>query len=157
MIIFRKSERGIQMGLTEMASGNSIWRGMDYYKQNKVLSWHVSGEGMYDGTVEGSEGRIYNVHVDKFHPKRSTCDCAFAEGRKVVCKHMIAVYFTAEPDAADALLRQAEEWEQDEEERERQHKAQLLKEIKSLTKLELQARLYDALLELEEIRKNFWH
>lgn len=27
------------MGLIEIASGKSIWRGMDYYNNKKVVSW----------------------------------------------------------------------------------------------------------------------
>lgn len=30
------------MGLVEIASGNSVWRGMDYYKNHKVVSWKKS-------------------------------------------------------------------------------------------------------------------
>ena len=28
------------MGLIEVASGNSVWRGMDYYNDKKVDSWN---------------------------------------------------------------------------------------------------------------------
>ena len=31
------------MGLIEIASGNSVWRGMDYYENHKVVSWNKSG------------------------------------------------------------------------------------------------------------------
>ena len=27
------------MGLIEVASGNSVWRGLDYYNDKKVESW----------------------------------------------------------------------------------------------------------------------
>lgn len=30
------------MGLLEIASGQSVWRGMDYYDDKKVLSWKCS-------------------------------------------------------------------------------------------------------------------
>ena len=86
------------MGLIETASGNSVWRGMDYYKNHKVISWNRSGNATYDGVVSGSEGKTYNVHIDTVHPRKSVCNCAFAAGRRVVCKHMIALYFTAEPE-----------------------------------------------------------
>jgi hypothetical protein len=29
----------IYMELIEIASGNSVWRGMDYYKEKKVVYW----------------------------------------------------------------------------------------------------------------------
>jgi len=85
------------MGLIEIASSNSVWRGMDYYENKKVISWNKSGDDIYDGIVSGSKGNSYAVHIDKAHPRRSVCNCPFADGRRVVCKHMIALYFTAEP------------------------------------------------------------
>ena len=88
------------MGLIEMASGSSVWRGMDYYERKMVCSWKKSGEEAYDGVVSGSEGNKYSVHIDKVHPRKSSCNCPFAEGRRVICKHMIALLFTAEPKTA---------------------------------------------------------
>lgn len=32
--------KGSYMGLIEIASGDSIWRGMDYYEHHKVVSWN---------------------------------------------------------------------------------------------------------------------
>lgn len=144
------------MGLIELASGNSVWRGMDYYENKKVISWNKSGDDTYDGIVSGSEGNSYTVHIDKVRPRRSVCSCPFADGRRVVCKHMIALYFTAEPKAAKDFQRQVEEWEREEEEREKQHYIELRKYVNSLSKAELQERLYDALIELEDIRNNYW-
>ena len=144
------------MGLIEIASGNSVWRGMDYYENHKVVSWNKSGNSTYEGVVSGSNGDSYNVYIDKLHPRKSICNCAFAKGRRVVCKHMIALYFTAEPEAAQNFLKQAEQWEHDEEERVKQHYEDLQKYVKSLSKAELQERLYNALIELEERRNRYW-
>lgn len=144
------------MGLIETASGNSVWRGMDYYENKKVVSFKKLDDGIYAGVVSGSEGRAYNVHVETMHPRKSVCNCPFAEGRRVVCKHMIALYFTAEPKAAGDFLKQVEEWEKEEEEQERQHYVELRRYVNSLTKAELQDRLYDALVELEDIHDRYW-
>ena len=143
------------MGLIETASANSVWRGMDYYEAKKVISWEKTGTFAYDGVVSGSEGNKYIVHIETNHPRRSTCNCPFAEGRRVVCKHMIALYFTAVPNAADDFLRQVEKWEAEEQEREKQHYEDLRKYVNQLSKAELRERLYDALVELEE-RDNYW-
>ena len=143
------------MGLIETASANSVWRGMDYYEAKKVISWERTGTFAYDGVVSGSEGNKYTVHIETNHPRRSTCNCPFAEGRRVVCKHMIALYFTAVPNAADDYLRQVEEWEAEEQEREKQHYEDLRKYVNQLSKAELRERLYDALVELAE-RDNYW-
>ena len=55
---------------------------------------------------------VKTIHIQYIlikHPRKSKCNCPFAEGRRVVCKHMIALYFTIEPQAAEGILRQAEE------------------------------------------------
>ncbi len=139
-----------------MASGSSVWRGMDYYERKMVCSWKKSGEEAYDGVVSGSEGNKYSVHIDKVHPRKSSCNCPFAEGRRVICKHMIALLFTAEPKTAEDFLRQVEKWEQEEKERERLHYKELREYVNSLSKKELQERLYEALVELEDIRNRYW-
>ena len=144
------------MGLIEMASDNSVWRGMDYYERKMVCSWKKSGEEAYDGVVSGSEGNKYSVHIDKVHPRKSSCNCPFAEGRRVICKHMIALLFTAEPKTAEDFLRQVEKWEQEEKERERLHYKELREYVNSLSKKELQERLYEALVELVDIRNRYW-
>lgn len=143
------------MGLIEIASGNSVWRGMDYYNNKKVVSWDSSEAGVYDGKVSGSGNNTYTVHIDTIHPRKSVCNCPFADGRRVVCKHMIALYFTAEPKAAEDFLKEVEKWEAEEEVREQQHYEDMKEYVESLSKTELQERLLEALLELEE-RRNYW-
>ncbi len=144
------------MGLVEIASGNSVWRGMDYYENKKVISWEKTGADTYDGKVAGSDKNEYIVHIDKAHPRKSTCNCPFADGRRVICKHMIALYFTVEPQAAKDFLKEVEKWEAEEEEREQQHLEDLRKYVKGLTKVELQEQLFQALVQLEEQKKYYW-
>lgn len=144
------------MGLIEMASGKSVWRGMDYYECKKVTSWNEVSYGIYEGIVLGSEGEKYSVYIETMHPKKSVCNCAFADGRRVICKHMIALYFTAEPEAAADFLHQVQEWEKEEEEQEKQHYLELREYVNSLTKAELKERLYEALVELEDARHRNW-
>lgn len=69
---------------------------------------------------------------------------------------MIALYFTAEPQAADAFLKQVEEWEAEEEAEEQERYEDLVKYVKSLSKTELQTQLLNALLELEDRRNRYW-
>ncbi len=69
---------------------------------------------------------------------------------------MIALYFTAEPNVAEDLLKQEEEWEKKEEERERQHYIDLKNYVDGLSKNELRQELYNALVELEDIRNRYW-
>ncbi len=142
------------MGLIEIASGNSVWRGMDYYNSKKVESVEKTSGTTYNGTVKGAE--LYHVHIDLEHPRKSSCTCPFADGRRVICKHMIALYFTAEPKVADDFLKQVEEWEKEEEEEEQLHYDELRDYVNSLSKAELQQLYYDALIELEDRRRNYW-
>lgn len=144
------------MGLIEMASRNSLSRGYEYYQLNKVLSWEDRDNGVYDGKVSGSDDNVYSVHIDTAHPKKSVCDCPFAAGRHVACKHMLALYFTADPKAVDIYLNKVREWEEAAEEMERQHKEEIRGYVNSLTKAELRERLYEALLELEERENYYW-
>ena len=116
----------------------------------------TSGDASYDGQVSGSNKQVYSVHIDKEHPRKSECNCPFAVGRRVICKHMIALYFTAEPNVAEDFLKQAEEWEKEEEERERQHYIDIKNYVNGLSKDELRQELYDALVELEDIRSRYW-
>lgn len=143
------------MGLIEVASGNSVWRGMDYYNDKKVKSWKNAGDGIYEGVVSGSDDTTYMVRINKKHPKKSTCNCPFADGRRVVCKHMIALYFTAEPQAAADFTKEVEKWEAEEELREQEHYEDLKRYVKSLTKVELQEQLLNALVQLEG-RSKYW-
>ena len=42
------------MGLLECASSASVWRGYDYYKQNKVKDLVETAQGVFTADVEGS-------------------------------------------------------------------------------------------------------
>ena len=69
---------------------------------------------------------------------------------------MIALYFTAEPAVVQDFLKQVEEWEKEEEDRELQHLRDLREYVNGLSKAELQKQLYNALVELEETRNRYW-
>ena len=34
------------------------------------------------------------------HPRRSTCTCPLANGKRIICKHIVATFFTAFPEEA---------------------------------------------------------
>lgn len=145
------------MGLIDIASGKSVWRGLDYYERKKVISWERAGTSIYKGRVSGSDGQIYDVEIDKVHPKKSKCNCPFAEGRKVICKHMIALLFTAEPKLAEDFIREVEEYEAEEELREQQRYEELRRYVYSLSKAELQRLYLDALVQQEWEDDRYWY
>ena len=81
---------------------------------------------------------------------KSTCNCQHAEGEKNVCKHKIALFFTAFPKEVDKYIAEIEEYEREEEEREQERYDQIVKHVKSLSKKELRTELINALVEAED-------
>lgn len=107
------------MSILTAASSKSAWRGYEYFMEDKVQFIKKLDGTHFVGAVTGSEAEPYSVTIDIEHPKRSTCDCPFANGLKV-CKHMVAIYFAAFPEEAikfkSAIDRALEEEEQYREE-----------------------------------------
>ena len=147
-LLLAKINRG-RISLAEVARQANISR-QAMFKCAKRLE----EKGYLKFVVDGNNK--YTVHVNKFHPRKSTCNCPFADGRRVVCKHMIALYFTAEPHAATDFMKEVEKWEEEEELREQEHYEDLRQYVKSLSKTELQEQLLDALIQLEERRDYYW-
>ena len=132
------------MSLIDLASGASAWRGYNYYKDGKVLRCLRAEDSRYEGEVSGSSGEVYRVRLDLEHPRSSECICPHAAGKRIVCKHQVALYFTAFPDEAEKYYREVIEAEEEaERERERQEVA-VIERVRKMKKSELQ----DALLEL---------
>ena len=138
------------MSILSIASNASAWRGYEYYKGKMVLSWKQVGEHEFEGEVAGSGNEPYHVMIDTEHPKKSTCNCPHAEGRRIVCKHKVALFFTVFPKEADEYIAEIEEYEREEEEWEQECYDQIVKHVKSLSKEELRNALINALLDEEE-------
>ena len=141
------------MGLLEIASGNSVWRGYDYYEAWKVLSKEKINDNLYCGTVAGSQKTSYEVTIDLKHPKRSICNCPHAEGSRRICKHKVALYFSIFPEAADRIIKEAEEWEAEEERRRQKEYQEIEQYVNSLSKQELRDELLWRLIDEKENRR----
>ena len=141
------------MGLIDIASGNSVWRGYYYYKDGMVLEWEQTGKFVFKGKVKGSEDNLYDVLIDLKHPKKSICDCPHAEGTRRACKHKVALYYTIFPEEAERLLREAKEYEAQEEERWEAECAEIEKYVYSLKKEELREELLWRMIEEREQRR----
>ena len=63
---------------------------------------------------------------------------------------MVALYFTAFPEEAERYIAAVEEYERGEEQRRRERYEELRKYVNSLSKRELQERLYEVLSERME-------
>ena len=143
------------MGLLELASGNSFWRGYDYFKESRVKSYKKIEPNLYEGSVEGGEGAIYSVTIDLDHPKKSQCNCLHAEGNRRICKHKVALYFAVFPETANKAIEDAKAWEAEEERREEKERKEIEKYVYSLSKQELREQLLWRMLD-ERSRRNYW-
>lgn len=123
------------------ASSQSVWRGYYYFKENKVLHYEKVDDKTFHGVVQGSEGKEYDVTIDISKPKRSTCDCAHAEGTRRICKHKCALYFAAFPKKADEFMQMVEEAQEESERRREELDIAVRKYIYSLNKQQLRDEL----------------
>lgn len=134
------------MGLLGCASSESQWRGYNYFLSRKVISFKKFSDTRFHGIVSGSNGAEYQVFIDTEHPRSSTCDCPYANGKSIVCKHMIALFFRAFPLEAkkyyDNIMAYEEEAEKQQEEDERK----LVSYVSGMKKSELQSALLELLL-----------
>ena len=148
------------MKMFELASGSSIWKGMNYHHENRVISWRDWDKNCFQGEVKGSGDQVYHVMIDPAHPRKSTCDCPFADGRRVICKHMIALYLGIFPEKEEQFMNYVEhqnEVYQLELERERiEQQQKIRKYVMSLSKAELREKLIDLMIADMDDRHRFY-
>ena len=143
------------MGLLDLSSNQSFWKGYEYYTQNKVLSCVQTGNGQYTGQVSGSDSTVYDVSIDIIHPKRSICNCPHAEGQRRICKHKVAMYCSLFPEQAEKIIQEAEDYERQEEQRIDELHKEIEKYVNSLSKEELRRELLWRMID-ESDRNNYW-
>lgn len=143
------------MGFIELASYTSAARGYEYFKQNRILYFEKLSDSLYNGIVRGSEGKRYDVYIDLEHPRKSRCNCPHADGRTVICKHKVALYFYMFPKEAETYR---ENVIREREEAERQQEEMILnveKCVRSLSKPQLEDILLTILNENEWVFERF--
>ena len=133
------------MALIDLASSNSLWRGIDYFESNKVKEIEKINDNEYKSIVSGSSD--YNVFINLNHPRKSTCSCPFAEGRRVICKHMVATYFKIYPKEAKRLIDEQVAYEMEEEQLYEEHYNEVKEYVDSLTEEEAKAMLIERLID----------
>ena len=72
---------------------------------------------------------VYHVTINTGKVKKSTCDCAFAKGRYVICKHMVALFLEAQPEQLNLLYKEIEDNKRAEEERQQEKKDSRRREL----------------------------
>ena len=138
------------MGLINIASGSSVWRGLDYYNHQRVISYKQVSDSEYESIVLGSNHEKYHVFMDVSHPRKSTCDCPHANGNRIICKHIVVLYFTVFPSEVDSFLKEVEEAEREYEAYEKERVNKLHSYIYGMSKQELQETVFELLDDLPE-------
>ena len=87
------------MGIISSASGSSCWKGLDYYKSKKIRNIKKISDKEYTSIASGS--KKYNVYLNLEKPIKSTCNCPLANGKRIICKHIVATYFSVIPGSAE--------------------------------------------------------
>ena len=141
------------MGLLEIASSKSVWRGIEYYNNHNVLSWEQTESGIFDGTVKGSGDKNYTVHVDSVHPRKSACNCSLANGKKTICKHIVAVYVAANPKEENRFKTDMTPYASEEEERHAKRYQNLMSWAKNMTPSQLREAYVDAMIRIENLER----
>ena len=132
------------MSMLTVASGQSVYRGYEYFLEKNVQGMEQAGEGLIRAIVAGNGGNTYETLINIDHPKRSKCNCPHAAERPIVCKHMIAVYFTAFPVEAKKYITELENCWEEEELRNQEQDDRLIQYVRRMKKNDLQ----EALLQL---------
>ncbi len=132
------------MGLISISSANSIWKGLDYYNNKKVIDYRKISSYEYVGRVEGTNKK-YNVSINIEHPRKSTCNCPHAKDKRIICKHMIALYFTIFPKEEKAFLKEVEEGEKKYNEYREESYKKTIKYLNQLSKEELKETILELL------------
>ncbi len=137
------------MSILTAASSKSAWRGYEYFMENKVQFVKKLDDTHFGGAVAGSGTDPYAVTIDIEHPKRSTCDCPFANGLKV-CKHMVAIYFAAFPEEAIKFKAAIDRAIEEEERYQEELPGRIEKYINRLNKAQLKDLALNLIYELPE-------
>lgn len=138
------------MKLINIASGNSAWRGLEYYNEHKVNSFNRINENQYEGIIEGNNNKKYNVFMDIEHTRKSKCNCPHAKDKKIICKHIVALYFTIFPEEVENFIKEQEEAEKEYEQYQNDTYDKVVKYIKKMSKSDLQNSLLEILNECPE-------
>lgn len=135
------------MGLVDLANEKNARRGYECYKEGNVKSCQKEPDERYRGLVSEGRGKSYRVLIDLIDPLKSRCGCPRTGGRGPICRHMVALYFAAFPDAAADYYREVV-WTENEAERRRERSdAAVVLTVSKMTEDELRETLLKLLFE----------
>ncbi|MFA5526164.1 MAG: SWIM zinc finger family protein [Acholeplasmataceae bacterium] len=103
------------MSIFDITSYNSLRRGFDYYESKRVSKLTKKNDSDYEAIVSNSEHHEYHVCFNTKHLRKSTCDCPHADGRMIICKHKVAVFFQIFPHEAEIFKEEIDAQEKEAE------------------------------------------
>ena len=109
--------------------------GLNYYKEKRVVELNKINENEYSSFVKGTNN--YNVHLDIEHPRKSSCNCPLANGKRIICKHIVATYFTAFPNEAVSFEEEQNRLQEEYEKEQEEEYDKAIKYLNRMTKQEL--------------------
>ena len=123
------------MGIISIASGTSCWRGLDYYKNKKIKNIRKISDIEYTSIVSGNDE--YNIYLNLKNPRKSTCNCPLANGKRIICKHIVATYFSVLPGSAKEFEEEQNRLQEEYEKQEENEYQNAIKFINKMSKKEL--------------------
>lgn len=143
------------MELYRSASLQSQFKGYNYFNEKKVVPFKQVNDSEYSGKVKSNNG-FYNVYINIEHPKKNShCNCPHAEGKKIICKHMVALYFEIFPQKAKQFIEEINEHNRKVEEYEKELEIKLQNYIKHMSKKELEESLLNCLYQVDWLYDRF--
>ena len=142
------------MGILECASVASVSRGYDYFKEKKVICFAETAADIYSARVAGSSKEPYSVELNIDHPRKSKCNCPHADGKRIICKHIVAAYFAILPEEAERFYAEAIAYEEEEEKRAEELSDKVCNHVQHMKKSELQQALLQLLFSGPEWQYN---
>ncbi len=127
------------MSIISSASGASCWRGLDYYNKRQVKNIKKISDIEYSSMVCGTED--YDVYLNLKNPRKSTCNCPLANGKRIICKHIVATYFSVVPNSAKEFEDEQKRLQEEYEEYKENEYKNTIKAINKMSKNQLVAEL----------------
>ena len=123
------------MGIISVASGTSCWKGLEYYKNNKIKNINKFSDTEYTSTARGT--KEYSVQLNLKNPRKSTCNCPLANGKRIICKHIVATYFSVATGSAKEFEDEQNRLQEEYEEYQENEYKNAIKFINKMSKKEL--------------------
>ena len=139
------------MALLDCANKPTVWNGFECYNNDKVLSKIKIGD-MYRCVVSGDDADEYTVEMNPIHPRKSKCDCPRAKGKYVICKHIVAAYFSVFPMQAKKYGAKSINYDDLKDIRKDELYLKIQNYVKEMKKSELQSALLQQLIESSEVQ-----